>query len=84
MDAQRWRQIDRIFQAALEQKPAERASFLDEACSGDQRLRSEVEALLSSDGQCCGLLEMNPFEAAADLLAQDLLELAEGEMVGHY
>ena len=84
MDVQRWRQIDRIFQAALEREPAGRAAFLDEACSGDQRLRTEVEALLSSDGQGCDLLEGNAFEAAADLLAEDQPELAAGYRVGHY
>ncbi len=84
MDVQRWQQIDRIFQAVMEREPGERAAFLEEACSGDQRLRVEVEALLSSDEQGCDLLEGDAFEAAADLLAHDQPELAAGESVGHY
>src|SRR5262249_21197384 len=45
---------------------------------------SEVEALLSSDRLGGDLLERNAFEAAADLLAEDQQELAEGESIGHY
>ena len=84
MNGQRWQQIDKLFQAALEREPGERASFLTEACAGDRRLRSEVEALLSSDEQGFQLLETNAFEAAADLLTEDQRELAEGESLGHY
>ncbi len=84
MDVQRWQQVDKIFQAALEREPGERAAFLDEACWGDPQLRSQIEAMLSSDEQGCDLLEGNAFEAAADLLAEDQPELAAGERVGHY
>ena len=84
MDAQRWQQIDRIFQAALEREPGARAGFLADACGGDERLRSRVEALLSSDQQGFDWLERNAFEAAANLLVEDSRELAAGERVGHY
>ncbi len=84
MNVDRWKQINRIFQAALEREPAEQSAFLDEACSEDKQLRSEVEALLLSDRQGCDLLQGNAFEAAAGLLAEDLPELAAGEAVGHY
>ena len=83
MDVQRWQRIDEIFQAALEREPGERSSFLDDVCSGDEDLRSQVEAMLSSDEQG-GLLEQNAFEAAADLLADDPMELRAGQTVGHY
>ncbi|MEO8436146.1 MAG: protein kinase [Pyrinomonadaceae bacterium] len=46
---QRWQEIDRIFAAALEREPAERAAFLGEACAGDELLRQEVESLLAND-----------------------------------
>ena len=47
--SKRWQEIDRIFAAALEQEPAARAAFLDEACAGDELLRQEVESLLAND-----------------------------------
>jgi hypothetical protein len=47
MTPERWKQIESLFESALERDPAERASFLDRACSGDERLRLEVESLLA-------------------------------------
>src|SRR5512134_848339 len=84
MDVQDWQEVDRIFQAALEREPGARAAFLDEACSGDNKLRLRVEALLSSDEQGWELLEKPAFEAAVDLLAEDSPGLIEGEQLGHY
>lgn len=46
-----WKEIDRIFAAALEHKPAEREAFLNEVCAGNQQLRKEVESLLAHDLQ---------------------------------
>src|SRR5262245_55269146 len=37
-----------IFKAAAKLPPSERADYLDEACGGDARLRSEVESLLKA------------------------------------
>ena len=48
---ERWQEIDRIFAAALDREPADRAAFLDEACAGDKELRKEVESLLANDSQ---------------------------------
>jgi len=41
-----WPRIKEIVGAALEREPAERAAFLDQACSSDAALRAEVESLL--------------------------------------
>jgi len=51
MEGERWRQIEQVFQAALERAPEERAAFLSEACGTDSDLRKQVESLLgqSSD-----------------------------------
>ena len=40
-------QVKRIFLAALERMPEERASWLNRECSGDEALRREVEYLLA-------------------------------------
>ena len=40
-----WETVKALFEAALDQEPASRSSFLMEHCS-DERLRSEVERLL--------------------------------------
>jgi serine/threonine protein kinase/Tol biopolymer transport system component len=49
MTPTRWQEIERIYKAALERSPGERAAFLAEACGGDAELRREVEALLAQE-----------------------------------
>ena len=84
MDMQRWQQIDELFQAAVELDPAQRGSFLEAACAGDQSLRSEVEAMLASDSEGWDFVEKPALEAAAALLVDDQPQLASGETIGHY
>ena len=50
MNADRWREIERLCQAALERPESERAAFLDQACAGDAALRDEVKSLLAQGG----------------------------------
>jgi eukaryotic-like serine/threonine-protein kinase len=47
MNRDRFVEIERVCQAALDRDSAGRAAFLDDACRGDAELRSEVEALLA-------------------------------------
>ncbi len=46
MDSERWKQVDRLLQSALEQPPDERDAFLRRACAGDEPLEQEVRSLL--------------------------------------
>src|ERR1700674_825974 len=68
MDPQRWQQIDQLFHSALERNGGERATFLAQACVGDESLRREVEALLASHQQAASFMEIPAGDAAADLL----------------
>lgn len=45
MDAQRWRKIKSLFEAAQEFDAAKREKFLAEACAGGSDLRREDEKL---------------------------------------
>jgi serine/threonine protein kinase len=47
MTPERWKQIEAIFESALEREPQERAAFLNQACRGDASLRQEIESLLA-------------------------------------
>jgi Tol biopolymer transport system component len=47
---ERWREIERLYYAALERDAAERAAFLNEACGGDEGLRREIESLVAYHG----------------------------------
>src|SRR5262245_32401215 len=79
MESDRWASIERLYHAALEREPAERAAFLDDACAGDEMLRRQVAALLACDGQSPGFIESPAVEVAARAMAANpsLLEEAE-------
>src|SRR5262245_36722275 len=82
MTPERWRQVDRILQEALECEPAERGAFLDEACGGDDELRREVESLLGFHGRAETFIEAPPAVMAAAALAEK--ESRVGQTIGHY
>lgn len=84
MRPERWQQLDRIFEAALDRAPQERAVFLDEACAGDQTLRSEVELLLDSHEQADSFIEKPAIEEHAALIASQTAQLRRGDSVEHY
>jgi eukaryotic-like serine/threonine-protein kinase len=48
VNPEKWEQIKELLGAALEKEPAERSSFLREACGTDDYLHSELEALLAA------------------------------------
>jgi hypothetical protein len=49
MTPERGERVYAVFEAALKCDPAGRATLLDELCSGDSDLRTEVECLLADD-----------------------------------
>src|SRR5882672_935745 len=80
---QRWQEIDRIFAAALERDPKERARFVAEVCSGDEELRKEVESLIAHDLQQT-LGGNQAVEEATKLLVTEKALLMSGQRVGPY
>ena len=83
MNAERWNQVDRLLDAALELSPDKRGAFLDQACAGDEALRKEVDALLISDEGARSFLEKPALDVAAKVLANKNKAMS-GQMVGHY
>ena len=67
MQAERWKQIEDLYQAALEQPPEKRAAFLAQACPDDPQVRGEVQSLL--DQQADSFLESAPVSAIHALSA---------------
>ena len=53
----RWQQIDRLLESALEREPSERAVFLDQACGADTDLRREVEGLVRAHEEAGSFLD---------------------------
>ena len=67
MQAERWKQIEDLYQAALARPAEKRAAFLAEACADDPELRTEVESLL--DQQAGSFLESAPLSTIKALSA---------------
>ncbi len=51
MTGEHWRRVEDLFHEAADLAPADRVSFLDRECAGDQKLRRDVESLLDHDSQ---------------------------------
>jgi serine/threonine protein kinase len=84
MKPERWRQVDQLFQAALERAPDDRSAFISEACGGDDSLRREVEALLAADGEAGSLIETPAYAVAAPLIVGGDAPTLLGKTIGHY
>ncbi len=65
MIPERYEQIGRLYQAALEREPSEHAAFLAEACGTDEALRREVASLLAAHEQASNFIEQPPDDVAA-------------------
>ena len=57
MNPERWNQIKDIFAAALERDPAERTTYVEQACASDPELRGEVISLLAAHDTAEGFIE---------------------------
>jgi tetratricopeptide (TPR) repeat protein/tRNA A-37 threonylcarbamoyl transferase component Bud32 len=93
MQAERWQQIDEIFQSALRMEGSQRAAFLRETCSHDESLRLELERLLALHAKAEHFLEYPAVDVAAQALpgseqTSDDLSNAEpavvGQTISHY
>ena len=84
MKAERWKQVNDLFQSAVERAPGERAAFLDEACHGDERLRREVGSLLTSHERSENFIESPAFQVAPELVTNDRPGALVGKLIGHY
>ena len=76
MTPERWQELKNILAAALERRPQERSSYLDQACS-EPALRREVESLLAAHDQGDGSF----FERLA---TADGEPLKPGDKIGRY
>lgn len=71
MKADRWRQVEQLYDAAIELPVAERAEFVREACAGDEDLRRELSSLLDAQQQAGDFMESPAFDLAAKAVAQE-------------
>ena len=84
MKVERWQQVDKLLDAALERDASERSDFLKGACEGDEELRREVESLLAAHLQAGSFIEDAPAEDLTLLLDGDQFRPIVGQSLGRY
>jgi serine/threonine protein kinase len=93
VEAERWRQIERLYNAVLERPVDQHGAFLMETCGADEALRRELEALLEYEHQAGSFIEIPAIEIAARRASLSLnrahheeaqFRLAAGERLGPY
>jgi hypothetical protein len=85
MKSDQWKEIEKIYHAALKLDPAHLEAFLREACAGDEIIRREVERLLEGQEGAEDFIESQAVgvvaralarEKAADIAASDEMQSA--------
>lgn len=67
MTPEQWSVVGKIYEAALERSAVERASFVANACGGNELLESEVHSLLAAEQQAGDFLEEDAAQRVAPL-----------------
>jgi serine/threonine protein kinase len=80
----RWATVERLYHATQALAIEERASYLAEACAGDDSLRSEVESLLTQHGSGTDVLTRGAVAAAAGLVSDIGRSMVAGRRFGVY
>lgn len=81
MTPERWRQVEEIFQTAMDLAPDDRPGYLSQACADDATLLRDVEALLSQHDSAGELLEQPPY-GNTELVMESFVEEDSDPMIG--
>ena len=84
MDPDRWREVERLYHAALARPSAERGAFLAQACSDDEALRREVAELLETPPTADGLFAAPAAAAVGSMAADPERPMLTGRRLGVY
>jgi eukaryotic-like serine/threonine-protein kinase len=83
MTPERWREIERLYHAALPRDAGERAAFLADACGADEELRREVESLFEYQARATSFIEIPAVEGRlADAVRRHEQSFVPGRFVG--
>jgi serine/threonine protein kinase/TolB-like protein/Tfp pilus assembly protein PilF len=84
---ERWKQVEEIFNAALDRPAGEREAFLTEACGDDQSLRLQVEYYIDCHEQAGDFIESPatyPEAPTQDEVITAQLDTMAGRQIGAY
>ena len=84
MKQEKYQQVKRIFQWAVEHPPAERSQLIHELSGGDEELRLAVESLLTASERAEEFMEQPAVAQVADAIVVKTESLIIGEKLGRY
>jgi serine/threonine protein kinase len=84
MTPERWKQVEAVFEQALEVPAGERPEFFDRRCNGDEELRREVESLLDSHNQAGSFIDERSLFFSSEGLDETDTAVPPGELIGQY
>jgi serine/threonine protein kinase len=82
MKADRWRQVEQLYDAAIDLPVAERAKFVQEACAGDEDLQRELLSLLAAEQKIGGFMESPALDIAAKAVAYEVDSVKQSSFIG--
>ena len=83
MTPERWKQVEAVFEKALELPAGKRAQFVQTTCDADEELRREVQSLLDSHARVGSFIDQpNLFIASEEI--DDDASIASGQLIGAY
>lgn len=84
MDANKWQQINELFEAVLERPTDEQEKFIKEVCDDDESLREELESLLASHHEAETFLEKPAVGEVAEIVLGENKKILKGQILGQY
>jgi serine/threonine-protein kinase len=84
MTNEKWPEVKRIFQEAIELPPSEREAFIAQACGTDLDLCSEVESLIASHELAQDFIDEPVASIAVGLIHERIRKIEAGQRIGKY
>jgi len=77
-------QVENLFHAALQFEVADRASYLEQSCLGNDALAREVQSLLDALENSNGFMEEPAFDLGLKLMGDNAKQALTGQQIGAY
>jgi serine/threonine protein kinase len=84
MTPEQWQKVEAVLQEALDLPEDERASFLDEACAGDEQLHDEATSLVNAYNDAGDFIEQPAIAQDARVLVGGDINDRIGKEIGPY
>jgi eukaryotic-like serine/threonine-protein kinase len=80
----RWKQVEAVFEQALELPVGERTDFVQTTCDGDEEIGREVQSLLDSHARADSFIDRPNLFIASDEIDGHGATIASGQLIGAY